>query len=137
MGVAFLGFALGLVRLGRLAVFFAFNGAWGFGFVFSIRSVTSSSRERDLDMPQPLVNILRGARDVDFAFQLPLHNPKICALAMNIIAIWAQIEQDVAHAVIALMPGKSEPISNLLTNTHADSPKAAIRNVLAETLLLP
>jgi hypothetical protein len=97
-------------RITRLALAFcAFNGAWCFGGVFSIRLSTSSSRDcfSGFDMaPQPLSRVKRHAL-VEFGGEVLKPYPELCCIVMETISFGAQVEFNWSAILVDIL--RSDP----------------------------
>lgn len=85
-------------------------------------------------MPQPLLRLLRPGQSIKVEPRLPVHEPELCAHAMNVIALWALVEREVSVMTSGFVKGKRASIAAQLTGSSSDAQKTAIRNSLAESL---
>lgn len=86
-------------------------------------------------MPQPLSKLLKPKVALGFEAELPLDKPELCARAMNIVALWSLVDRATSTIVVSITPGKAAPIASLFLGSNADSPKKAIRDALAASML--
>lgn len=85
-------------------------------------------------VPQPLLRLLRPGKSISVEPRLPLHEPELCAHAMNAIALWALVEREVSVMTSGFVKGKRAQIAAQLMGSNSDAQKTAIRNALAESL---